>query len=90
MIKEKKNVLDNNIDNRLNKNSSDKTRLKNYELFNVVSKNGDSIYSPHYEEFAILLDNDYEKGQVFVSEDKIREIVLQELNKRLGVLQWEK
>ena len=86
----------NNRDNKLiNKSFSHdtnnsiiyKTRPKNYELYNIVSETRDSVYSPEYEEFSTLLDDDLGEGQVYVSEDKIRDIVKEELDKRLGILQ---
>lgn len=60
------------------------SKTKGYETFNVVTDDGDSIYSPPFEELATC------EGQVFFSEDKIAEIVHKELDKRLGVLQQEK
>ncbi len=84
----------NNINNKLiNKsilpnntiNTTDKTRPKNYELYNIVSETGDSIYSPQYEEFVPLDDI----GQVFVSETAIKEeivnrIIIDHHHQRLG------
>lgn len=44
---------------------------KGYERFNVVSETGDSIYSLTLEELIIA---EKRKGQVYVSEDYMREI----------------
>ena len=60
------------------------TRLHNvsdtkYEELNIRSENGESIYSPPIDEL--------KGGQVYVSEDKIRNIVNKVLDKRLGVFQ---
>ena len=52
---------------------------KKYEVENHISDNQDSIY-------ALPID-EVKGGQVYVSEDKIRDIVKEELNKRLGVHQ---
>jgi hypothetical protein len=58
---------------------------KNYEVFNIVSENGDSIYAPQYDELAELLDDDSYRGQIFVSETAIEEIVNRIIDqKRLG------
>lgn len=51
-----------------------------YESINVVSKDGDSIYSPPLEEL-------FQDGQIYVSKDKIRDIVNEEIDKKLGMLQ---
>jgi len=59
--------------------------IKGYETFNVVSETGDSIYSPLLKELPIE-----EKGQVFISEDKIEEIVQAKLDKMQGALKQEK
>lgn len=62
---------------------NNKTRSKNYELYNVVSETGDSIYAPQYEE--LKLEDDYKGGQIFVSESAIKEIVNRIIDqKRLG------
>ena len=50
---------------------------KKYEVENHISDNQDSIY-------ALPID-EVKGGQVYVSEDKIRDIVKEELDKRLGV-----
>lgn len=72
----------NNINNKLiNKsilpnntiNTTDKIRQKNYELFNIVSETGDSVYSSSSIED---LDGG---GQIFYSVSAIRDIVRQEL-----------
>jgi hypothetical protein len=58
-----------------------------YEPYNIVSENGDSIYSPEYEEITTLLDDDYheQRGQVFISETAIEEVVNRIIDqKRLG------
>jgi hypothetical protein len=60
------------------------TRLHNvsgnkYEEINIGSENGESIYSPPIDEL--------KGGQVYVSEDKTRNIVNEVLDKRLGVFQ---
>jgi hypothetical protein len=47
-----------------------------YEDWNIVSNDGDSIYALPIEQL--------EGGQIYVSEDKIRDIVNEELDKRLG------
>lgn len=52
----------------------------NYEAFNVVAEDGNSIYYPP-------LGQELKGGQIYVSEDKIRDIVNKVLDKRLGVLQ---
>lgn len=49
---------------------------RKFEYANCVSENGDSIYSPEFEE--------RNGGQVFVNESKIRDIVKDELDKRFG------
>jgi hypothetical protein len=59
-----------------------------YEDYNIVSETGDSIYSPQYEKLTELLDDDIEKGQVFVSKTAIKEIVnriIDHHHKRLGL-----
>ena len=58
---------------------------KKYELFNAVSETGDSIYSPQYEE-VIKLDG----GLMYVAEDKIREIVKDELTKHFNGMNFNK
>ena len=69
------------IESLLNLSSSkDNSNSIQYESLNVVSDNGDSIYSPVLEEL-------FQGGQMYVSEDKIRDIVNEELDKRLGMLQ---
>ena len=74
----------NNINNKLiNKsilpnntiNTTDKIRQKNYELFNIVSETGDSIYSSS----SSIEDLDGGGGQIFYSVNAIRDIVRQEL-----------
>ena len=50
---------------------------KKYESFNIVSETGDSIYSLPFEE----LTNSEDK--VFISVDKLNEIVQKELKKHL-------
>ena len=47
-----------------------------YEDLNFVSNDGDSIYALPIEQL--------QGEQVYVSEDKIRDIVKEELNKRFG------
>lgn len=56
--------------------ANNKIENKNYEKVNHVASDGDSIYSPEFE--------DRPGGQVFVSFDKIRDIVKEELDKRFG------
>ena len=56
------------------------SNTKGYELFNVVADDGDSIYSPDFEE----IDGLPLGGQMYISENKIRDIVNEELDKRLG------
>ena len=80
MTREKKKVLENdtNIMENKRKKSHSVTSKINYELFNVVSETGDSIYSPSFEELP--------RGHIFYSESIIREIVRQELAAAIGVL----
>ena len=80
MTKDKKNILDNdtNIVQNKRKKSHSVTSKKKYELINVVSETGDSIYSPPFEELP--------RGQIFYSESIIREIVRQELATAIGIL----
>jgi hypothetical protein len=54
-------------------------KIKDFGPFNVVAEDGDSIYSPPLEEL--------KGGQIYVSEDKISDIVNEDLDKRLGVFQ---
>jgi hypothetical protein len=68
-----------------NNNNKIKIPTKNYELYNIVSENGDSIYSPQYEE-VIKLDG----GQMYIAEDKIREIVKDELAKYFNGVNFNK
>lgn len=75
-----------NIYRKLKLKFFQKTNTKAYETFNILADDGDSIHTPFSEEGLAIV----EKGQVFVSEDKIEEIVQRELDKRLGVLQQEK
>jgi hypothetical protein len=49
---------------------------KKYELANYISDSGDSIYALHIDQVV--------GGQVYVSEDKIREVVNEELDRRFG------
>jgi hypothetical protein len=58
---------------------------KEFETLNVVSEIGDSIYSSTFEELPIE-----EKGQIFISEDKIDEIIQEKYDKRIGVLKQKK
>ena len=51
-------------------------KIKDFEPFNVVAEDGHSIYYPPLEES--------KGGQIYVSEDKIRDIVVDELSKRFG------
>ena len=51
----------------------------NFEPINIIFEDGDSIYSPPIDEL--------KSGQVYVSEDKVRDIVNEVLDKRLGVFQ---
>ena len=68
------NIISNNF-KKFPKKITNRT-TKKYESFNAVPETGDSIYSPQYEG-AIKLDG----GQMYVAEDKIREIVKDELTK---------
>jgi len=47
-----------------------------FEPFNVVAEVGDSIYT--------IPINECIGGQVYISEDKVRDIINEELDKRLG------
>jgi hypothetical protein len=71
--------------NYKDKNFTKETNLNYnvYESFNVVSETGDSIYSPQYEEITKLYHNGY-RGQVFISETTIEEIVNKIIDQRLG------
>jgi hypothetical protein len=51
-------------------------KIFNFEPFNFVAEDGDSIYYPPLKEL--------KDGQIYVSEDKIRDIVTDELSKRFG------
>ena len=53
--------------------------IKGYETFNVVSETGDSIYTADNKELATS-----EGGRVFISEDKLEEIVNRLIEQRLG------
>jgi hypothetical protein len=53
--------------------------IKKYERFNIVSETGDSIYSPIAGGLSGKQD-----GQVFVSLDKLEEIVNKIIDQRLG------
>lgn len=86
----------NNNSYRYNKNYSNNSNNKNnnsrinnnnnkYESFNIVSETGDSIFDASTIEESIIKMNG-DGGQIFVAEDKIREIVKEELDKRLGIL----
>jgi hypothetical protein len=52
-------------------------KSKRYEIFNIVTDNGDSIYYPTLEELATV------RGQILISEDKIEEIVNKIIDQRL-------
>ena len=56
--------------------------IKKYETFNIVSENGDSIYSPTVEELTTVIAK--ERCQVFISEYKLEEIVNRIIAQRLG------
>jgi hypothetical protein len=75
-----------NFTNYKDKNFTKKTNIHYnlYESFNVVSETGDSIYSPEYEEFTTL-DNNGCRGQIFISEAAIEEIVDRIIDQRLGL-----
>ena len=83
-IKEKKKVLDKVTNTRRSKKSiKEITKNKDkYELLNVVPENGDSIYSPQFEEFSTF---EY-GGHVFVAETAIKELVNLIIDQRLGPL----
>jgi hypothetical protein len=76
----------NNSSNFNNKKFTKETKIhySKYESFNVVSENGDSIYSPEYEEFTTL-DNISFRDQIFISETAIEEIVDRIIDQRLGL-----
>jgi hypothetical protein len=78
------------IDDTVNYNkndSSNKVKKENltpetnieYELFNIVSENGDSIYSLPTDKIM-----EVGSGQVYISLSEIKKIVNEELDKRLG------
>jgi hypothetical protein len=52
------------------------TKAKEYEKINILSENGDSIYSVLFEEQI--------GGQIFVAESKIEEMVNKIIDQRLG------
>jgi hypothetical protein len=81
MTKEKKKALDSDTDITYLKllKFLHESKSKEYETFNVVTDDGDSIYAPHHIEELDAV----EKGQVFYSEDLVRKII-QELEKRLN------
>ena len=56
--------------------NNNNNKKRKYEDLNFVSNNGDSIYNLPIEEL--------QGGQTYVSEAKIRDIVKEELDKRLG------
>jgi hypothetical protein len=51
---------------------------KQYETFNVVTDDGDSIYAANIELLTTI-----EGGKVFISEEKIEEIVNRIIDQRL-------
>ena len=57
-------------------NTKNNIKKKKYEIANYISDNGDSIYALPIDQII--------GGQIYVSEDKIRDIVKDELNHRLG------
>ncbi len=65
----------NNLKDQLKKFTKE-TKAKEYEKINIVSENGDSIYSVLFEEQI--------GGQIFVAESKIEEIVNRIIDQRLG------
>ena len=77
MSKEKKRILLYNSNNRQSKKPlKDKSR-NGYELFNYVSETGDSIsHSP--------IENYNGKVYAYYSEEIVRKIVNEELDKRVG------
>lgn len=84
MTKEKKKILNYRINitlNKLKKFSKENNNSKKYESFNVISETGNSIYSPLFEELtrAVVAD----RGQIFISENAIRDIVRGEIRQRL-------
>ena len=75
---EKQDYKISTTDSLLNLSSpKDNNNSIQYESINVVSDDGDSIYSPPLEEL-------FQDGQIYVSKDKIRNIVNEELDRRLG------
>ena len=90
MKKEKKRILDyrnnttSNNFKKFPKKITNKNKTKKYESFTVVSETGDSIYFPQYE--VIKLDG----GQKYVAEDKIREIIQDELAKYFNGVNFNK
>jgi hypothetical protein len=64
-----------NSENKKDKNIFP-SKILNYEHASCISETGDSIYSPEFEE--------RNGGQIFVNESKIRDIIKEELDKRLG------
>lgn len=67
------------MDNSLNLNINTTANRKNFESFNILSENGDSIYSPLFEQSTIE-----EKGQIFISKDIIVDLINIEVEKRVG------
>ena len=78
-MKDSLNSKKNDYINKLKEENITSETNIGYELFNIVSENGDSIYSLPNED--VMSE---EKGQVYVSLSKIRKIVNEELDKRVG------
>jgi protoporphyrinogen oxidase len=76
------NINNNNKSKNKNKNNKKRSFIRNifknnYEKMNVVSSDGDSIYELPIEQVKA-------EGQIYVSEEKIRDIVKEELKKLFG------
>ena len=59
--------------------NSTTVNTKKFELFNIVSETGDSIYTVPMEESATIGE-----GQIYVSLSEIKKIINEELERRLG------
>ena len=78
MFKEKKKMLD--TYSKLYKllKFLSETKTKGYEICNIVDDDGDSIHAADTEQLA------KDEGQVFISVDKLNEMIQKELDKRFG------